>query len=208
MLNLLLKKAGSDVHKAGLNPGENPGNPGNPETPERAEIGPRLPETDEWVDDYVTGTAAKAAKWKRRTMRPSKDPIKEGQSEKAESKFADKMKKVIDNKSRAKGLGAWTFDEWGDQVAATKPGDYADACKRKSVKLSKKIAATRDFRIYILGKLDTMPVGTVSERDAKLLANKHCMEILGDVQKGIITVAEGQRKVDAECGGRSSPRRR
>jgi len=188
------------MHKAGLNPGkEHSGNPGNPDPPEeRYALGPRLPEVEDWVGDWEVGVKAKARKWKSRTLHPKKPPITRGIA--AEDKFRDKMSVVLDQELRKKGLEQWTDEEWGERVAEVKPEDYSSGAIKKRYKMAKKIAAQRELRIYIAEKIDAMPDGTREERDAKILANKHCMEIVGLFVKGVIDLAEAKRRVDAEVG--------
>jgi len=191
LLKMLLEKAGSG-------PAANPERGVDPEDPpeERAEIGPRIISPEDWVADWEVGAKAKARKWKRRTLRPKKDPIKEGIA--AEGKYADKMRRALEEERRAKGLKAWTFEEWGETVVATKPEDYSRGVTRKRYKMRKKIEIQYDLRVYAAKKLDAMPVDTAEQRERKMVAAKRTNEIIGLYIKGVITDAEARRRIDEE----------
>jgi len=191
LLELLLRKAGA-------NPGVGSEDPVDPVDPpeERAEIGPRIISPADWVADWEVGAKAKARKWKRRTLRPKKDPLKEGIA--AEGKFVDKMTRGLEAGRRAKGSKAWTFEEWGETIVATKPEDYSREVTRKRYKMRKKIEIQYDLRVYAAKKLDGMPVDTAEQRERKMIAAKRTNEIIGLYIKGVITDAEARRRIDEE----------
>jgi len=186
------------MHKAGMLDKTYGSNPVDPDDPpeEKAEIGPRIVEPDVGVEDWATGIRAKARKWKERTLRPKKDPIKSGIE--AEPKFADKIKKVAELGLRKKALEKWTFDEWGATVAATRPEDFESGALKKRYKMARKIKAQYDARVYAATKLDAMPVATDADREAKMTANLRIMRKLKEFMAGIIGLDEFKRFVDEQ----------
>jgi len=183
--------------KAGLSPVEPPADDPDDPPEEKFEIGPRIIEPDLWVEDWETGVKVKARKWKQRALRPKKGPITAGKSDLAEAKYADVMRTVIDQERRRKGLEPWTDEEWGETIVVTRPEEYVQGATKKRYKMEKKIDAQYALRVYAATKLDAMPVATAAERDAKMLANLHCMRIIGEFMKGVITEAEARSRIDA-----------
>lgn len=164
----------------------------------KARIQP-LPDLEEWVKDYLEGVKAKKKKWKRRTLRPSRDPIKAGIA--AEKKYAERMREVIETQARAKALAEWTFEDWAKQVDATSPDDYARGVERKVKKYKGRIGKVYQLWAYVKKKLAELSDATPEERAFKLLAAKDCMKVLGAYRKGVLTLEEAKAKIDKIIGG-------
>ena len=171
------------------------GDPRNPNP--GVAVGPRLRSATQLQADFEDGVKTKGARFIARISAPKKDPIAEGASNKAESKYADTMTEVIDQKRRQKKLAKLSFADWGDEVAKLTPGDWIGPTTRKAGKWGKRWAELEGLRLYALTKLDAMPVATAADRSAKMLANLECMRIIGRFSKGVIAETEARTAIDA-----------
>jgi len=171
---------------------------GDPRNPNPAvKVGPRLRTAAELQKDFEDGVKTKGARFIARISTPKKDPIAEGASDKAETKFRSKMTEVLDQKRRQMILAKMDFTDWADEVAKLRAEDWTGPTTRKSAKWGKKWDELIALRLYIAERLDAMPVETKDERRAKMDANLECQLILGQFSKGVVTEAEARRLVDA-----------
>ncbi len=171
------------------------GDPRNPNP--GVAVGPRLRSGAELLKDFEDGVKTKGARFIARISAPRKDPIAEGASDKAESKFAGTMTEVIDQKRRQKKLAKMSFADWGEEVAKLTAADWIGPTVRKAGKWGKRWAELEGVRLYSLGKLDAMPIATAADRSAKMLANLECMRIIGRFSKGVIAETEARTAIDA-----------
>lgn len=171
------------------------GDPRNPNP--GVAVGPRLRSADDLQKDFEDGVKTKGARFIARISSPKKDPIKEGASDKAESKYASTMSEVIDQGRRQKKLAKMSFSDWADEVAKLNAADWTGPTARKAGKWAKRWAELESVRIYALSKLDAMAIDTPEARNAKMLANLECMRAIGRFSKGVISESECHAQIDA-----------
>lgn len=170
------------------------GDPRNPNP--GVAVGPRLRGAAALQADFEDGVKTKGARFIARISAPKKDPIAEGASDKAESKYASTMTEVVSEGRRQKKLAKMTFADWAVEVAKLTAGDWTGPTVRKAGKWGKRWAELEGIRTYSLTKLDAMPIATAADRTAKMTANLECMRIIGRVSKGVITEAEAHSAID------------
>ena len=171
---------------------------GDPRNPNPAvAVGARLRSAAQLRADFEDGVKTKGARFIARISTPKKDPIAEGASDKAESKYASKMTEVIDQGRRQKKLAKMSFADWGDEVAKLTAADWVGPTTRKADKWGKRWAELEGIRLYVLTKLDAMSIETAADRTAKMTANLECMRIVGQFSKGVITEAAARTAIDA-----------
>jgi len=163
---------------------------------EKASIGPRIPDAEDWVAYYKERAVAARDHWKKKTLHPSADPIKEGASDDAEAAFKNKMEQVLKDKARQATLKKMKFEDFGRAVELTDPTDYSKAVERKVDKMQKGIDAQHALRLYAVTKLDAMPTATKEQRDKKLLAAKDTNIEIGRFLRGIISDADCKAAID------------
>ena len=171
------------------------GDPRNPNP--GVAVGPRIRSAADLLKDFEDGVKTKGARFIARISAPKKDPIKEGASDKAESKYAGTMTEVLDQKRRQKKLAKLTFADWGEEVAKLTAADWIGPTTRKAGKWGKRWAELEGVRLYAIGKLDAMAVDTAEARNAKMVANLECMRIIGRFSKGVISESEAHTQIDA-----------
>ena len=185
-------------HREGIPVAELPYPKGDPRNPNPVvAVGPRIRGAAALQKDFEDGVKAMGARFIARISAPKKDPIAEGASNKAESKYASKMTEVIDEGRRQKKLAKMTFSDWAEEVAKLTPGDWTGPTARKAAKWGKRWTELEGIRTYALTKLDAMSVETATDRSAKMMANLECMRIIGRFSKGVITETEARSAIDA-----------
>ena len=171
------------------------GDPRNPNP--GVAVGPRLRTGAQLQADFEDGVKTKGPRFIARISAPKKDPIAEGASNKAETKYASKMTEVIGEGRRQKKLAKMSFGDWADEVAKLKADDWVGPTTRKATKWGKRWAELEGIRLYSLTKLDAMSVETAADRTAKMTANLECMRIIGRFSKGVISETEARTAIDA-----------
>jgi len=115
---------------------------------------------------------------------PKKDPIEEGKSEKAETRFAAEMRLVIDEKRRKKGLDPLTIDDWYPYARDIGADILVPAVIGREAKVAKFINAWQPMLVEHLGKIDPLPVETLEERISKAAENIRGLAALKLAWKG------------------------
>jgi len=175
--------------------------PEDPPEAEKASVGPRLPETKDWVSYYLERAVAAKDHWKYKTLHPTTDPIAAGATDDAEASFKNAMDEVTKTKSRQSALKKMKFEDFGASVELTAPEDYSKAVERKVHKMTAGIEAQHALRLYAVKALDAMPTATEDQRDKKLLAAKKMNIVIGRYLKGIITEATAKSDIDKLAAG-------
>jgi len=107
---------------------------------------------------------------------PHKDPIAAGIA--AEGKYANAMKKVVDEKRRAEGLSDVSMAEWYGYANAIGKGRLVEGVDKRSAKVSKFVTAYQPLLVDHVSKLDAMAEATDKEREDKMLANLRGLKAL------------------------------
>jgi len=167
---------------------------------ERPAIGPRLLPPSEWAEDWAQGVKAMRERWKKRVLKPKKDPVAE--AIKNEGKWRDRLEEAIREGRFAKKLRKVGFEGWASMVAVTDAREYEEGATKRKDKLLKITEELQSIREYAVKKLDAMPTVTDADRERKLLAARKVQLIIGAFAKGVITEAEARAKIDAVTGVR------
>jgi len=186
-----ITKVTKEMSAAAAKSSKNPENPGNP-----IEVSPDILEADEWVDLIVTRGSEAAPRWKSKTLKPKRNPLKAaiGAFEWYKKRLMDTLK----DETFKKALGEWTLEDYGAAVEAVEPARYGDALEAKRWKITRKIGKLRPLVNALRKAILAMPETTEKEREAKMLAARRGMIVIGKVIKGVLkpeAIAEEIKKL-------------
>jgi hypothetical protein len=144
----------------------------------------RLLSPDEWKKKQIDSVKAVGeANYKQRVQKPRADPIVEGI--KAEDKYANAVKKAIEEKRRAKALQGVTSDEWLNYTLNVGVPNYVEGVVKREAKIDKFVKNWQPLLLDHLSKVDAMPEATDKDREDKMLANLRGLKALKGKAKGI-----------------------
>lgn len=152
---------------------------GNPMT-----LGPRLPSADEWTDLQIKGARDNAAKWLERTTRPKKNFKEEALKATSRDRYRSSMEDVLAKDLWAGGMALVDESETIATIQAGGAGVYTSGVERRKAKIRRRVAELRESRLALCSTIDAMPVGTDSEREAKMIANKRGLQAIGLTRRG------------------------
>jgi len=128
-----------------------------------------LPPTD-WVDKQLGTLSAVGRKnYEKRIEIPRKSPIAAGIA--AEPRYADEMRKVIEEKRREKGLRATSDSEWFTYAKEIGAARLVDGVVKRKPKVDKFVSSWQPILSEHLAKVDAMSTETFDERIEKAVAN-------------------------------------
>jgi len=107
---------------------------------------------------------------------PKKDPIAAGIA--AEDRYADEMKKVIDEKRRAKALEATDIAEWFKYSSEIGKPRIVEGVVKRENEVVKFVDAWQPILMDHVKKMDVLPVVTDAEREAKMIENLRGLKAL------------------------------
>jgi hypothetical protein len=151
----------------------------------------------ELVDDYSAGVTNNAERWKKRAAGTRKDIVALGIA--AEGKYANKMKEVIANQTRAKALKGTSTAEVIAAINATPASTYSDGATARLPKLRKKWALMYPLREFAKQQLDLMPQDTDGQREKKMISAKRTNQAVGQFMKGVTDVSACRAAIVAAC---------
>ena len=152
---------------------------GNPIT-----LGPRLPSVDEWTDLQIKGARDNANKWLERTTKPKKNFREEALKETSRARYRTSMENVLAKDLWAGGMALVDESETIATIQAGGAGVYTSGVERRKAKIRRRVAELREDRLALAVQIDAMPVGTDSEREAKMIANKRGLQAIGLERRG------------------------
>ncbi len=152
---------------------------GNPMT-----LGPRLPTADEWTNLQVQGAQNNAEKWLSRTTKPKKNFKEEALKKTSIDRYKDSMNKVISQGRWEGGMDLVDESETMAIITAGGSGIYSSGVSRRKDKIKRRVTELREDRLALCSTVDTMPVATDAEREAKMLANKRGLQAIGAKRRG------------------------
>jgi len=130
----------------------------------------RLPSPDDWREKQIGNLKAVGeTNYRKKIGKPKKSPIAAGIA--AEGKYAETMRKVIEEKRRAAGLAAVTDEEWLTYATDIGAGRLVEGVTKREPKIKKFLDKWQPLLAEHLTKIDPMPNVTLSDRKAKMLAN-------------------------------------
>jgi len=128
-----------------------------------------LPPTD-WVDKQLsTLTAVGRRNYERRIEIPKKSPIAAGIA--AEDRYADEMRKVIEEKRRVAGLKASSDAEWLTYAKEIGAARLVEGVTKRKPEVDKFVSAWQPMLADHLSKIDPMSTTTFDERIEKAVQN-------------------------------------
>jgi len=137
--------------------------------PERITIQRILP-PDQWRKRQLeTLKDVGERNYRQRVPIPKKDPIEAGI--KAEGKWANEIKKAIDEKRRVTGLQATTGDEWLGYTLNIGAGRLVEGVVKREPEVKDFIDTWQPMLLDHLTKIDPMEVVTLKDRIDKAVAN-------------------------------------
>jgi len=107
---------------------------------------------------------------------PKKDPIAAGIA--AEDKYANKVKKAIDERSRAKGLEGSSMAEWNMYSETIGRGRLVEGVTKREAKVGDFVQKFQPLLADHVSKVDALPDATDGERENKMLENLRGLKAL------------------------------
>jgi len=155
---------------------------GNPVT-----VTPGTPDAVTWTDDMIAGAKAKAAVWKRNTLKPKRDPIKAAIA--SEEFYESQTKAAMEEGLYGEGLKRTNMAEWGEAVEATKPEDYSSGIEKRKPKIFKKVGALVELHKGRKSYVDAVEPDTLAHRKERMDRNFDAMIAMGiAIKKGITSL--------------------
>jgi len=157
-----------EMHKVG----------GNPIT-----LGPRVASSADWAKDQVEAAKNKATKWLERSKRPKKVPSVAALA--ANAKRIERLNQSLADKSWESAMANVDEDLRLRVIEKGGAAAFSSGIDRHSEKVDAKVKKLQPLVLALAQTLDTMPVGTDSEREAKMIAAKRGMQEIGKKMKGL-----------------------
>ena len=107
---------------------------------------------------------------------PRKNPIEAGIA--AEGKYADAMKKVVDEERRAKGLEGVTMAEWYGYTSNIGTGRLVEGVVKRAAKVRKFVTAYQPMLVDHVAKIDALDDVTDKDREDRMLENLRGLKAL------------------------------
>lgn len=137
----------------------------------------RILSPTDWADRQIdTLKAVGEDNYKVGIKNPRKDPIAAGIA--AEPKYAAAMKKVVDEKRRAKGLEGVTMAEWAGYTENIGVGRLVEGVVKREAKVRKFITQWQPVLVDHVGKIDLLADVSDKDRENKMLENLRGLKAL------------------------------
>jgi len=150
---------------------------GNPIT-----LGPRVTDPTSWAEDQVKAAKDKAAKWLEKSKRPKKVPSKAALD--AKEKYRTRLEESLAGDFWAKAMGQVDEDLRMQIIDLVGSGGFSSGVEKHKPKVVAKVKKLHPLVLALAQEIDAMPVGTDSEREARMLAARRGMLAIGKVMKG------------------------
>ena len=143
----------------------------------------RLLSPDEWRKKQIeTLKAVGEANYKIGIASPKKDPIAAGIE--AEDKWADRIRKAIEEQRRKKSLQATNIDEWYAYSAALGAPRLVDGVVKREKEVADFVTAWQPILMDHVAKIDAMPAVTDKDMEERMLANLRGLKALHGAWRG------------------------
>lgn len=144
-------------------------------------LGPLVVPAEEWVEDMAAGATAKADKWLKKTLRPSKDPKERALA--AEGKYTAQMQEALAEGRWGAGIRAIDEPLRQRMIEATGAAGYRSGVAAKKEKALAKIKKLQPMVAALKEKIAAMPQDTPEQREARLLAARRGMIEIGKAMR-------------------------
>ncbi len=148
------------------------------------QLGPRLPSASDWTELQIKGARDNAAKWLARTTRPKKNFKEEALKETSRARYRTSMEQVLAKDLWAGGMALVDESETIATIQAGGAAVYTSGVERRRAKIQRRVTELREARLALCSTIDGMPVGTDTEREAKMIANKRGLQAIGLARRG------------------------
>jgi len=143
----------------------------------------RILSPDEWRKKQIdTLKAVGETNYKIGIASPKKDPIAAGIE--AEDKWAERVKKAIEEQRRKKGLQATNIDEWYAYSAAIGAARLVDGVTKREKEVAEFVNAWQPLLTDHVSKIDQMPAVTDKDMEERMLANLRGLKALHGAWRG------------------------
>jgi len=152
---------------------------GNPMT-----LGPRLPSPEEMTELQIKGAADNAQKWLDRTTKPKKNFKEEALKATSRARYKESMERVLEQGLWSGGMALVDESETIATIQRRGKEVYSKGVKDREPKILRRNKELHNDRLAVASAIDAMPVSTVEEREAKMIANKRALEAIGAKRRG------------------------
>lgn len=130
----------------------------------------RLISPDDWREKQLgTLRAVGEGNYRKAIAKPKRSPIAAGIA--AEDRFADAMRKAIQERRRERGLKASSDEEWLMYATEIGAARLVEGVVKREPKVKKFLDAWHPILSEHLSRIDPMSNVTLADRKAKMLAN-------------------------------------
>jgi len=151
---------------------------GNPIT-----LGAPVISAEEWADKQVKNASAASAEWLKNVKRPRRDPIKAALA--AAPKRAEKVRQSLDEHKYEKAMERVNEDVMFQVIDAVGAEGYRKGVEARKVKVVARAKELQPLVTALKTEIQAMPDVTDSDREARLLAGRRGMILIGKKRRGI-----------------------
>lgn len=143
----------------------------------------RILPPDEWRKRQIGNLKAVGeTNYKVGISRPKKSPIKAGIE--AEDKWAERVKKAIEEQRRKKALETVTDDDWYKYASEIGAGRLVEGVVKREAKVDRFVKAWQPILLDHVQKIDEMPAVTDKDMEERMLANLRGLKALKGKWRG------------------------
>ena len=143
----------------------------------------RILSPDEWRQRQINNLKAVGeANYRQGIASPKKDPIEAGIA--AEDKYANAMRKVIEERRRAEALKFTNIDEWYAYASNLGAPRLVEGVSKREKEVADFLAGWVPLLQEHLQKIDAMPQATDQDREQRMLANLRGLKALKGKWRG------------------------
>lgn len=151
---------------------------GNPIT-----LGPPVIDPEEWAEKQTRNAAAAAGDWLKNVKRPRRDPIKAAIA--AAPKRKEKLLKSLEEGKWEKAMAKVDEDQMFAVIDAVGAEGYRRGVTARKGKVLARAKELQPMVIALKNEIAAMPDVTDADREARLLAARRGMILIGKKRRGI-----------------------
>lgn len=151
---------------------------GNPVT-----LGPAVIDPEEWAEKQTRNAAAAAADWLKNVLRPRRDPIKAAIA--AAPKRKEKLMASLEQGKWEKAMAKVDEDLMFETIKAVGSESYRRGVTARKAKVVARAKELQPMVIALKNEIAAMPDVTDADREARLLAARRGMILIGKKRRGI-----------------------
>jgi len=137
----------------------------------------RILPPEEWKKRQInTLKSVGEANYRQGIERPKKDPIEAGIA--AEEKWAERIKKAIEEERRKKGLAATNMNEWYSVASALGAPRLVEGVVKREFKVDRFIRAWQPLLLDHVSRIDSLPAVTDTDMENRMLENLRGLKAL------------------------------